>query len=205
MNEPIIGRDISKQTKKGRSTYGAPQAVATLVVLAIIVGGSAFALLKAVEWGNKNRVIGQSIVAQALKFQLPVRVEKVQPEILVSVMTQKVADQKVTPIEKKIMDKWGYKDGVVALAIFDCGESGLDQYAVSHTGDLGIAQINWATWKTVVKERFNYNASDMFDVDKNLDVAYLVWDRGNGKEGDGEGSWTGWSGFNNGRYTVCFK
>ena len=94
---------------------------------------------------------------------------------------------------------------MIAIAIFDCGESGLDQFAVSRTGDLGVAQINWPTWKDAVKEKFGYTAVDMFDVDKNLEVAYWIWDRANGVEGDGIGSWEPWSGYNNGNYLECLK
>lgn len=110
-----------------------------------------------------------------------------------------------TSTEQAVIDVWGYKDGVIALAIFDCGESGLDPEAVSHTGDLGIAQINWATWRTQVEDKFGYTAKDMFDVTKNLEVAYWVWDRADGVEGNGEGGWEPWSGYNNGSYTLCFQ
>jgi hypothetical protein len=160
------------------------------------------------EWGAEHQLVFPRVLET--KWSWPVVVIERPKKIVVSEVTEKVAKEELTPTEQKIMDRWGYKDGVVALAIFDCGESGLDQYAVSPTGDLGVAQINWATWKGLAKERFGYNAADMFDVDKNLNVAYVVWDRGDGAEGNGKGSWgdgvyQGWSGFNNGRYTKCFK
>jgi len=174
-----------------------------LVSIGIILAGVAVAGKYVADWGAEYRFVSQRVVD--LQVRWPFRIEERPAKVVVSDVTLKVAVDSLTPIERKIMDRWGYKDGVLALAIFDCGESGLDQYAVSNTGDLGISQIHWPTWKKVVSERFGYTAADMFDVDRNLDVAYMIWDRGDGEEDNKAGSWNSWSSFLNGGYTRCFR
>lgn len=184
-------------------------AVATIVVSALVlITGVAFATLTVADWGAGHQFVSQSVFVWdnfRNAFHLPYRIEERKPEVFISAVVEKVENKDFTPTEQKIIDKWGVRDGIMALAIFDCGESGLDQYAVSYTGDLGIAQINWSTWKRLAKERFGYNAADMFDVDRNLDMAYVAWDRGNGVEGDKKGTWDAWVGFQNGSYLRCLK
>ena len=186
-----------------KKSFRSVKVVAVFVVIALIVTGVATAIRTVADWGAGHQFVGQRMVDLTVRF--PFRIEERKQEIIIRPIVERVATEVLTPMEQKIIDKWGFKDGVVALAIFDCGESGLDQYAVSYTGDLGVAQINWRTWKNTVKEKFGYNAADMFDVDKNLDVAYMIWDRGDTVEGNKEGNWNAWTGFTNGSYTRCFN
>ena len=173
-------------------------------IVAFVLLGIVFGVLEIVKWANTHEIKTQSPVR--VSFHKLVWVEEIKPIILSPVVEPIIVEPKeFTPVEQKIIDRWGYKDGVMAIAIFDCGESGLDTYAVSHTGDLGIAQINWATWKNPVADEFGYNAADMFNEDKNLDVGYWVWDRGDGEVGNGKGTWEAWTGFTNGSYLRCFK
>ena len=176
--------------------------IGSLIVIVIVIG-VAIATLRVADWGAGHQFVRQQAIS--LKLQLPYRIEERKPEVIVSPLVDKIDTKEFTTTEQKIIDKWGYRDGIMAIAIFDCGESGLDQYAVSHTGDLGIAQINWTTWKKTAVERFKFNAADMFDVDKNLELAYVVWDRGDGKEGNKEGTWDAWVGYLNGGYLRCLR
>lgn len=173
------------------------------ILITLLIIGVAIVTKKVTDWGAEHQLVAQRVIDVTVRW--PLKVEARKPQVVMNPFTEKVVNEQLTPIEQRIIDKWGFKDGVVALAIFDCGESKLDQYAVSHTGDLGIAQINWPVWKKLVAERFSYNAADMFDVDKNLEVAYMVWDRADGEEGNKQGSWEAWVGFTSGAYTNCFK
>ena len=188
-----------KEEKKGRKL------VPFIAKLLLIAGVAMVVFFKAADWGAGHQVIGQPVVAQRLRLQFPIRIEEAKPKIIISPMVEKVAENDFTPIEQKIIDRWGYKDGIVAIAIFDCGESGLNQYAVSHTGDLGVAQINWATWKDRVEGMGKTSADLLNDVDFNLDIAYIIWDRGDGEEGNGEGTWDAWVGYLNGGYLRCLR
>jgi hypothetical protein len=203
MTNSIIGKDISRQSVKNNK-FGIAQAAFVLIVLAFLLGGFTAVVVKVADWGSKNRIVLKWPLSVSRNKIVSIEVREAEVQVLVSNVADKVAGEKLTPVEQKIMDIWGYKNGVVALAIFDCGESHLDQYAVSKTGDLGIAQINWPTWKKAVVEKFGYNASDMFDVDKNLKVANWIYDR-DGVKDSGDESWKAWSGFNNGAYTACFE
>jgi len=180
------------------------------VLSLLIIISVAILLFKGIAWGASHQIIIRSVIKQTPELQLPWRIEDVKPEIIISPIAERFGTEEFTPIEEKIMEKWGYKDGVMALAIFDCGESGLDQYAVSHTGDLGIAQINWAVWGDMVQEMGRTSADLLEDVDFNLDVAYIIWDRGDGEEGNELGSWgdgkyAGWMGYNSGNYLACLR
>lgn len=183
--------------------------VLALIALILVVIGVAIAIIKIADWGAGHQFVRQPVVAQALKLQFFYRIDEVQPEVIISPIAEKYGTDELTPIEQKIMEKWGFKDGVIALAIFTC-ESGLKNDVVSLTGDLGVAQINWHWNGKIINERFGYTPADMFDEDKNLDAAYLVWDRTDGKEGDGKGSWgdgntAGWTTYNTGAYLSCLQ
>jgi hypothetical protein len=192
---------VRKIKKKKSPDFNIMALFITLGIILLVIG-VAVAVKKIADWGAEHQIVKQRVIDVTVRS--PIRIEKIEPVIITEIVLPKDMED-LTPVEQKIIDLWGYRDGVVALAIFDCGESRLDQYAVSHTGDLGIAQINWRTWRTTVEERFGYNAGDMFDIDRNLEVAYMIWDRGSGTEGDGKGSWNAWVGFTNGSYTSCFK
>ena len=181
--------------------------VTGLIILLIVslVFGVAIVAKKAADWGAEHQIVKQSVVAQSFKSQLPYRIEKIEPTVIVSPLVEKIDQEDFTPVEQKIIDKWGYRDGIMAIAIFDCGESGLDQYAVSYTGDLGIAQINWAVWGDAVKAMDRTSADLLTDGDFNLDVAYIVWDRGDGEEGNERGTWEAWVGYQNDGYLRCLR
>lgn len=175
-----------------------------LFAIFLVIVGVATAIKSVADWGAEHQVIfGQRVID--IKFGLPWKVVNIEPKVVNQVVITPPFNE-LTPIEQKIINKWGYKDGMMAIAIFDCGESHMNQYAVSETGDLGVAQINWHYNGKIITERFGYNTADMLtSIDKNLESAYLVWDRADGKEGNGEGSFSPWSGYNNGRYLNCFN
>ena len=140
-----------------------------------------------------------------IQFRLPVTVEKREPLQVLSPIAKEIiaptADA-LTPIERKIVDKWGERYGYIALAVFRC-ESGLRPEAVNWSSkDVGIAQINWPIWEKPIKEKFGYTLVDMFDVDKHLEVAYWISDRDlDGKDINLEP----WVVFNNGTFRGCIK
>jgi len=99
-----------------------------------------------------------------------------------------VETPKLTDIDQKIFDKFGENNYPEMRAVAYC-ESGLNPNAVNWTTkDIGIFQINWPTWEDSVLEKFGYTLGDMFDVDKNIEVSYWIFDR----DGDGVGSIDPW-------------
>lgn len=191
-----------KSKKKGKDTDFNLISVGVLLGIALLIIGVATAVKSIADWGAEHQFIKQKVID--MKIQLPYRIEKIEP--VKELVVLNTPFDELTTTEQKIIKMWqDYKTAMIAIAIFDCGESGLVADAVSETGDLGVAQINWKVWKNPVKEKFGYTAIDMFNVDKNLQVAYWIWDRGDGTEGNGLGTWDAWSGFNNGKYLNCFK
>lgn len=170
--------------------------------LFLLVTGVAIAIKSVADWGAGHKFVEQRVVD--LSVRLPFRIEKIEP--VKELVVLNTPYNELTTTEQKIIQIWkDYKTSMIAIAIFDCGESGLNPDSVSLTGDLGVAQINWYYNGKIIQERLGYNWADMRDIDKNLKAAYLIWDRGDGTEGNGEGSWNAWSGFNNSRYLNCFK
>lgn len=196
---PIRKTKPKKQTDFNLMTLG------FAVVIIFLIVGVAAAVKSIADWGAEHQIVKQRIID--LQIRLPFRIEKiVAPEPVKELVVLNTPFDELTSTEQKIIKVWkDYKTAMIAIAIFDCGESGLVADAVSPTGDLGVAQINWKTWKKPVFDKYGYTAIDMFNVDKNLEVGYWIWDRGDGVEGNGEGSWEAWSGFNNGAYLRCFK
>lgn len=123
-------------------------------------------------------------------------------EILVSpknISTDNTSDSNsdMTIIEQKILDAFGYKNYSVMRAIAKC-ESGMRPEAVNwESRDVGLFQINWTTWEEAISTEFGYTLSDMFDVDKNIEVARWIWDR----DGDGDGDINPWVATT----TQCFR
>jgi hypothetical protein len=182
-------------------------------VVMFIVGGISIALICIValvyDWTSKNEIKTESLFTKGehrlIMSTRPVWTEVRKPKEVLSPLAKEIiaptADA-LTPIERKIVDKWGERYGYIALAVFRC-ESGLRPEAVNWSSkDVGIAQINWPIWEKPIKEKFGYTLVDMFDVDKNLEVAYWISDRDlDGKDINLEP----WVVFNNGTFRGCIK
>jgi len=196
--------EIKKTTKPKGTDFNLISAGVGIGII-LIIFGIATAFKKIADWGSTHKFVKQRVVD--LQVRLPYRIEEfIPPEPVKEIVVVGTPYDELTSTEQKIIQVWkDYKTSMIAIAIFDCGESGLDPEAVSTTGDLGVAQIHFPLWKDKIKEEFGYTAIDMFDVDKNLEVAYWIWYRADGKEGDGLGSWEPWSGYNNGSYLRCLK
>ncbi len=192
-----------KKTKKKPGTDFNLMTVGILIGIALLIVGVATATKKIADWGAGHQIVKQRIVD--LQVRMPYRIEEIeapQPEVII--VGTPYEDLSTT--EQKIIQVWGdYKTSMLAIAIFDCGESGLDQYAVSKTGDLGVAQINYPIHKDMIKEMGYTSADLLLSIDKNLEVAYRIWDRADGVEGNEEGNFNPWSGYKNGSYLRCFK
>ncbi len=194
---------VIKKKQEKHTDFNLMSLIVGIAIISIIVGVS-FAVKKIVDYGNTHRIVSQRVID--LQVRMPFRIEEIkEPEPIKELVIVGTPYEELTSTEQKIIQVWGdYKQAMLAIAIFKC-ESGLDPEAVSETGDLGVAQINWKTWKNPVKEKFGYTAIDMFDVDKNLEVAKWIWDRGNRIEGDEIGSWEAWTAYASGAFVGCLE
>jgi len=194
---------VIKKKQEKHTDFNLMSLIVGIAIISIIVGVS-FAVKKIVDYGNTHRIVSQRVID--LQVKMPFKIEEIkEPEPIKELVIVGTPYEELTSTEQKIIQVWGdYKQAMLAIAIFKC-ESGLDPEAVSETGDLGVAQINWKTWKNPVKEKFGYTAIDMFDVDKNLEVAKWIWDRGNRIEGDEIGSWEAWTTYASGAFVGCLE
>ena len=205
---PIIKTKPKKYTDFNLMSLGF-----ALVIVFLIVG-VAMAVKSIADWGAEHQIVKQRVVDLQVRF--PVRIEDRKPVEVLSPLAKELLEPKetLTPIEQKIVAKWGVKYGYIALAVFRC-ESGLRADAVNWaTKDVGIAQIHWTKvndsdtfqgWEKPVFDKFGYTLKDMFDEDKNLEVAYWIWDRSDGIDGDGEGNFKQWVAFTSGSFASCIK
>ncbi len=203
---------VKKESKKKR--YLGYKIAFIFVLLGLLVFGVAIVTKRVTDWGAEHQIVSQRVLDFAVR--LPFRIEKRKPVEVLSPLAKELLEPQdpLTPIEQKIVAKWGVKQGYIALAVFRC-ESGLRADAVNwETKDVGIAQIHWTKvndsdtfqgWEKPVKEKFGYTLKDMFDEDKNLEVAYWIWDRSDGKEGNGEGNFKQWVAFTSGSFAGCIK
>jgi len=162
-------------------------------------------VVKCIEFGNTHNV--QSPVREV---RTPIVLQEVFPlkpalEVLSPWVEMTEGIQVDTPIEQKILDLWGERYFLLATSIFRC-ESGLRPDAVNWSSkDVGVTQINWPTWEKPILEKFGYTLVDMLDTDKNLEVAYWIWDRADGEEGNEQGSFEPWVAYTNGSFRGCIE
>ncbi len=195
---PIIKKKKEKHTDFNLISVGVLIGIALLIICVAIV------TKKVADWGAEHKIVKQRIVD--VQVRMPYRIEEIEaPQPIKELVIVGTPYEDLSTTEQKIIKVWGdYKTSMVAIALFKC-ESGHLADAVSGTGDLGVAQINWKTWKKPVFDKFGYTAIDMFNVDKNLEVAYWIWDRGDGIEGNGVGTWDAWSAYVSGSWLNCIE
>lgn len=209
----MVGKEYKKrQPREKDGTFTSEEIVKNtwkmkiiIFILFVIAFGTILArmILAVNAWSEKNVIKTQSPIS----FHKPIWVEP-RPELIVlSPVVEWGTKEKVelNPIDEKIMELWGERYFLMAKSIFKC-ESGLKADAVNWgSGDVGIVQINFNTWKEPVYEEFGYTLVDLFDANKNLEVGYWIWDRADGVIGDGNGSFTPWTVYTNKTFTNCVE
>lgn len=203
-------RKVDRKTKVKISNF------ATYLIFLIV--GVAMAAYIVADWSAEHQLVKQKMLS--VTVQMPFRVEDIPDEIISPLGVEAKEKEEDTEfsdlseIEQKIFDTFGARDFAVMRAIATCEsrtwkDGELIPYnpeAVNwRTKDVGLFQIHWERvgnedfegWGKAVEEEFGYTLSDMFDVDKNIEVAKWIWDR----NGDGRGNINPWVSVN----TQCFK
>lgn len=191
-----------KKDKKKKINRGAKVKISTIgTYLMFLVVGVAMAAYIVADWSAEHQLVRQKVLE--VNVQMPFRVEDIPDEIISPLAVEakeEVTEEDLsdlTAIEQKILDAFGVRNFNVMRAIAVC-ESRMNPEGVNwQTGDVGLYQINWSTWRDPIAEEFGYTIADMFDVDKNIEVAKWIWDR----DGDGEGDISPWVATG----TECFR
>lgn len=106
----------------------------------------------------------------------------------------------LSEIDQKIYDTFGPLNFKEARAVATC-ESGKQRVNTNWgSRDVGFWQINVPIWRQKVIEKFGWDYDEWYDLDKNFQIAYWIWDRGDGIEGNGQGNFNAWVA----RRTECF-
>lgn len=187
----------AKRDRKGRFSKGLGGKIALGIFLLI---GAVYGWILTVDWANTHELqrpwhfeLREDRFTNEIRARLPYK--DIEPIFLEPIVVE-VMSEDLTPVEQKIVEKWGYTDGAVAIAIARC-ESGMDQYAVSSAGALGIFQIHWAAHGSKVRALDRTSADLLTDIDFNIDMAYSIWSNA------GE-AWHDWDVYNSGVYLSCF-
>lgn len=175
-----------------------------LIFFGLASGAGTYGLVKVNEWFEDNALVIKSPVEVAVKTNQVVTITPRVKQVVVSseknAVDNAVQESAKPEVAKIICDLWGATDCKVAIAVFS-SESGLNPLAVNwDTKDFGTAQINLPVWEKVVEEKFGYTRADLLTAEKNLEVAYWIWDRADGVEGDGRGSFGAWVAYTDGNW-----
>ena len=153
--------------------------------------------MKAIDFSNKHEIVKNPIVQATFKWPLEIRVKE-EAKVIEKIIEPATPDQVDTNIKKYACEKFGEFHCLTMIAVFQ-GESGWDNtkwnYNTNDTLDYGIAQINSVHWKQA-----GCALQDIVDEINNIDCAYKIWDRADGKEGDNQGSFSPWVVYQNGNY-----
>jgi len=175
-----------------------------ILAFVLVLFGLLFQLIKEINgWYNTHYFQFNPVVQ--VKFNTPVEIKerKVSIQEVIKVINDSPLPSNLTPIEKYICEKWGPYDCRTALALFKA-ESGMKEDAYHVNSDLsidyGIAQINSVNWRLE-----GCSLKEIVDPRKNVDCAYRLWDRGNGKEGDKVGNFNAWVAFKNGAFIQHYE
>jgi hypothetical protein len=175
-----------------------------LIIFIFIIGflTGLYLLVRVINsWFNTHTIQFNQVISITVKPPFEIKKREVKIKQVVNVL-DKIKEPETT-LEKYVFDKWGAENYKLAIAIFTA-ESGLreDAYNINSNGtvDYGIAQINSVNWK--IK---GCSLKEIAFWKGNIDCAYKLWDRANGREGDGKGSWTPWTAAKNGAYLEFLK
>jgi len=157
-----------------------------------------------VAWFDTHTIQFNQIVSITIKPPFEIKRREVPAERVIEVVEKIPEPQDLkTDIEKYIFERWGIENYKLAISIFTA-ESGLqeDAWHINSNGtiDYGVAQINSVNWKLE-----GCSLKEIVYARGNLDCAYKLWDRANGIEGDGIGSFKAWSVARNGRFLDFLK
>lgn len=180
--------------------FGWKEITILLVGVLILVASLSYATLKAVNaWYDTHTITFNKVVNLEFKKPIEIKERKIEPKEIIQVINEVPEYEGLNDIEKYICDKWGMFRCATVIAIFK-SESGLREdalntYNSNNTVDYGIAQINSIWWN-----KDGCRLKEIVEWKGNIDCAYMIWDRADGKEGNGEGNFSPWSAFNSGAF-----
>src|SRR3990167_270700 len=166
----------------------------------IIVGaGLMYALLKGVSsWFETHTITFNKIVSVEFKKPIEIKTREVQTKEIVTILEQIPAPEDLTSDPEKLIYKYfGVEHYRMAIATSrcECLNHPADGFNTNTNGsiDVGYMRINSVHFKTP-----GCSLLEVATPEGNIACGYKIWDRANGKEGDGKGNFNAWVGYTNG-------
>src|SRR3990167_3875267 len=185
------------QKMKYKINFGTKTKIFALLGVFILAVGLGYQSVKRVnEWFTSHELVFNQVVNLELKRPIEIIEREVATQEIIRIIETIPAPEDLeTDIEHYIYEKFGIENYRLALAIamaeshMNCNAIGLNETSV----DLGLFQVN-SLWLK------DYSLLQLADCKGNVDAAYRIWDRGDGEEGNGKGSFNPWTVAKNGAY-----
>lgn len=178
-------KEIKIEHLKKRKSHKVSVVLATVILFFILSGYGAYAVS---QWFDTHRIVFNQPVK--MKIVSPIEIKERKAQIIEKKIGQAKPEEVNTPIKEYACKKWGEFNCLTMIAVFQ-SESGWDNtkwhYNENKSLDYGLGQINSINWKLE-----GCSLKEIVDEYKNINCAYKIWDRADGKEGNNKGSFDPW-------------
>lgn len=191
---------------KYKLNFGRKEKLLALIGFFIIIAGLIFMILKGVDaWFETHDLHFNQVIKLELKRPIEVRDKEVASVEIIRILESVPAPEDLeTDPEKYIYRVFGIEHYRMAIAVSEC--EGLnhppDGFNTNTNGsiDVGYMRINSVHFKTE-----GCSLQEVVFPEGNIDCGYKVWDRADGEEGNGRGSFSPWVGYTNGCALTKYK
>ena len=158
-----------------------------------------YALLRSVNaWFDSNELVFNQPVTVEFKKPIEIKAREIPTKEIVTILESIPAPEDLeTEPEQLIYKTFGIEHYRMAIAVSRC--EGLnhpaDGFNTNTNGsiDVGYMRINSVHFKTP-----GCSLLEVATPEGNISCGYKVWDRADGKEGNGKGNFNAWVGYTNG-------
>src|SRR3989304_399764 len=169
------------------------------ILIGMLIIGLTFGTLKAIStWFDKHEIRFNKVVQVQTQWPITIAEREVKTKEIITILEKIPAPEDLTSEPEKLIYKYfGIEQYRMAIAVSRC--EGLnhpaDGFNVNTNGsiDVGYMRVNSVHFKTP-----GCSLLEVATPDGNISCGYKVWDRADGKEGNGKGNFNAWVGYTNG-------
>jgi hypothetical protein len=169
------------------------------VFISILIVGLTFAILKGISsWFDAHELKFNRVFSMQIQSPISINEREVATKEIIKIMETIPAPSDLTSEPEKLIYKYfGIEQYRMAIAVSRC--EGLnhpaDGFNVNTNGsiDVGYMRINSVHFKTT-----GCSLLEVATPEGNISCGYKIWDRADGIEGNGKGSFEPWVGYTNG-------
>jgi len=169
------------------------------ILIGMLIIGLTFGTLKAIStWFDKHEIRFNKVVQVQTQWPITIAEREVKTKEIITILEKIPAPEDLTSEPEKLIYKYfGIEQYRMAIAVSRC--EGLnhpaDGFNVNTNGsiDVGYMRVNSVHFKTP-----GCSLLEVATPDGNISCGYKIWDRADGTEGNGKGSFEPWVGYTNG-------